>query len=169
VPPVRRHLLDLLILLVLFTIAALVVVFAEPGWRDVTVRIYVFALGILAMVGLVAGAGEAMPPARRSRLDAALAEPTRPDPPLSELERLQREVTLARTAAFDLHHRLLPQLRDIAAARLERTGRTPGPDTLGRWWDLLRPDREPPDERFAPGLALAELRALLRDLERLSP
>ena len=27
----------------------------------------------------------------------------------------------------------------------------PGPDTLGRWWELLRPDRPEPAERFAPG------------------
>jgi hypothetical protein len=110
-----------------------------------------------------------MPSAPRSRLDAVLAERARPDARLSELERIEREVTLASTAAFDLHYRLLPQLREIATARLERMGRAPGPDTLGRWWDLLRPDREAPDERFAPGIALSDLRELVRDLERLSP
>ena len=44
---------------------------------------------------------------------------------------------------------------------------TPGPETLGRWWELLRPDREPPADRFAPGISRAELRALVDDLERM--
>ena len=48
-------------------------------------------------------------------------------------------------SAYDLHFRLLPHLREIAQARLERAGRTPGPDTLGRWWELLRPDRPAPE------------------------
>ena len=63
--------------------------------------------------------------------------------------------------------RLLPHLREIASARLERTGRTPGPDTLGQWWDLLRPDRPEPTDRFARGIREADLRALVADLERL--
>ena len=76
-------------------------------------------------------------------------------------------MTLAVASDYDLHVRLLPDLREIAQCRLERTGRTPGADTLGRWWDLLRKDRPEPAERFAAGIAQSELRALVSDLERM--
>ena len=76
-------------------------------------------------------------------------------------------MTLATASAYDLHFRLLPHLREIAQARLERAGADAGPETLGRWWELLRPDRPAPDDRFAPGIREAELRALVADLERM--
>src|SRR5439155_21245669 len=53
--------------------------------------------------------------------------------------------------------------RSIAQARLERSGHEPGPDTLGRWWELLRPDRPPPENRLAKGINPAELRELVAD------
>ena len=163
----RRHLPDLAVLAVCCTIAAVVVALAEPSWRPVEIRVYVFVLGAIAMLALVAAAGESLPRRRASLLDAALAVKPPPDPPLPQLERTIREATLAQTRAFDLHRLLLPQLRAIADARLARAGRSPGPETLGRWWELLRPDREPPADRFAPGIPPAELRALVTDLERI--
>jgi hypothetical protein len=164
---VRRHLFDLVALLVVASIVVGYLVLTEPSWRSPVVRVYVFVVGGLAMLALVAAAGDAIPHRRRSQFDVALRESEARERPLPELERLEREVTLATAAAFDFHHRLLPQLREIARARLERTGREPGPDTLGRWWELLRPDREPPAERFGAGIPLDELRALVADLERL--
>ncbi len=86
---------------------------------------------------------------------------------MPELAKLEREVTLAVGNAYALHSRLLPQLREIADARLERTGRQAGPDTLGRWWELLRPDRPEPADQFAPGIPADELRQLVADLERM--
>jgi hypothetical protein len=90
-----------------------------------------------------------------------------PDKPLPELEKLNREVTLATASAYDLHFRLLPHLREIAQCRLERNGHTASPETLGRWWELLRPDRPAPEDRFAPGITQADLRALIADLDRM--
>ena len=163
----RRHLFDLVALLVIATIVAGYLLLTEPSWRSPVLRVYVFVVGALAMLALVAAAGDAFPRRRRSQLDLALREADAPERPLQALELLQREVTLACAAAFDFHHRLLPQLREIAQARLERTGRAPGPDTLGRWWELLRPDREPPVDRFGSGIELDELSELVRDLERI--
>ncbi len=163
----KRHVVDLAVLLAACTIAALAAAGAEPAWRGAVLRLYVFALGALAMLALVVALGDAVPRRRRSPLDAALAATAPGDTPLQQLERAQREVTLACTAAFDLHRTLLPQLREVAEARLESAGLTPGPATLGRWWELLRPDREPPPDRFAPGIRLDELRELVRDLERI--
>jgi uncharacterized protein (DUF1501 family) len=163
----RRHLPDLIILFVLASLVAGYVSAAQPAARNVTLHVYVFLVGGLLMLGIVAAAGDAVPHRLRSDLDAALDEASPKPRGLPELEKLEREVTLGSASAYDLHYRLLPTLRAIAQARLERSGREPSPETLGRWWELLRPDREPPLERDARGVTPAELRALVSDLARM--
>ena len=163
----RRHLLDIVILFVFVSLVAGYVLAAQPSVRTVTLHAYVFVVGGLVMLGLVAAAGDAVPRRRRSELEAALAGSGTREKRPPEVEKLEREVTLATASAFDLHFRLLPQLREIAQARLERAGREPGPDTLGRWWDLLRPDRPPPEDRFEKGISESDLRALVQDLARM--
>jgi hypothetical protein len=163
----RRHLLDVAVLFVLSSGACLYVSLAVPGDRDLAIHVYLLFLGALLMLVVISAVGSALPRARRSELTRALDERITPSADVPQLARVEREVTLALGSAYDLHARLLPHLREIAAARLERTGRSPGPDTLGRWWELLRPDRPEPQERFAPGIREADLRALVADLERL--
>lgn len=164
----RRHLLDLIVLFILSSLICGYLVLAQPSLRNVTLHVYVFLLGALLMLGIVAAAGDSVPRRLRSEFDRALSEPARSERRVPELERTEREVTLATATAYDLHYRLLPHLREIAQCRLERTGKTSGPDTLGPWWDLLRPDRPEPADRFAPGIKQTELRALVADLERIS-
>jgi hypothetical protein len=164
---VRRHILDLGLLALLATIAAAYTALTHPDIRTTTLHVYLLFMGGLVMLGVVAGADNAVARRRNSRFDAALAEPEEPPARLAGLERMEREVTLARASSFDLHFRLLPHLREIAQARLERDGKAPSPETLGRWWDLLRPDRPAPDDRFAPGISEADLSALVADLEKL--
>jgi uncharacterized membrane protein len=164
---VRRHLLDLIVLFFLSSLICGYIALAQPSLRNVTLHVYVFLLGALLMLGIVAAAGDAVPRRQRSELDRVLSEPRQREQRLADLEKTEREVTLATATAYDLHFRLLPHLREIAQCRLERTGKTSGPDTLGRWWDLLRPDRPEPDDRFAPGIKQADLRALVSDLERM--
>ena len=163
----RRHLLDLVILFVGSSLICLYVVLAQPGVRNVTLHAYVFVVGALLMLGVVAAAGDSVPRRQRSEFDAALASASRKEQPLAEVARIEREVTLSVATAYDAHVRLLPQLRQIAQARLERTGRSLTPETAGRWWALLDPDRPEPDDRFAPGIPQADLRALVADLERM--
>jgi hypothetical protein len=163
----RRHLLDLVVLFVLISIVCIYISVSQPGIRNVTLHAYVFALGGLVMLGVVAAAGDAVPRRQRSELDRALAAAGHHERPLPQIERIEREVTLATASSYDLHFRLLPHLREIAQCRLERTGKTSSPETLGRWWDLLRPDRPEPEDRFAPGITQADLRALVADLERM--
>jgi hypothetical protein len=164
---VKKHRLDLAVLFVIASGACAYVSLAVPADRTVAVRIYLLVVGALAMVAVLAALGAAVPGRRRSQLAQALSERATPPQRLSELARMEREVMLAVGSAYDLHRRLLPQLREIAQARLERTGKRPGPDTLGRWWELLRPDRPEPEDRFAPGIPEADLRALVADLERM--
>jgi hypothetical protein len=164
---VRRHLLDLIVLFVFSSLVCGYVALAQPGLRNVTLHVYVFVVGALLMLGLVAAAGDSVPRRSRSELDQALADRNRRTPRLPDVERTEREVTLATASAYDLHYRLLPHLREIAQCRLERAGKAPGPETLGRWWELLRPDRPEPEDRFAPGIKQSELRALVDELERM--
>jgi hypothetical protein len=152
--------------LALATVAAAGAVVFVPHHRSVVGHVYVLVVGavlVRTLLGLVAD----LLPTRRSAFDDALVPPPPPADRLPEFERVQREVTLATVTAYDLHLRLLPVLREIAETRLGRSGRSASPETLGRWWELLRPDRPPPEDRFAPGLLPAELRALVDDLEKM--
>lgn len=163
----RRHLLDVIVLFTLASGACLYVSLAVPGDRDLAVHVYLLFLGALLMLVVVSGVGGALPRSRRSELTLALDERPEPQRTVPQLAKVEREVTLALGSAYDLHARLLPDLREIATARLERSGRRTGPETLGRWWELLRPDRPEPRDRFGPGIREADLRALVADLERL--
>jgi len=164
---VRRHALDLAVLFVVATGVCAYVSFGLPADRNVAIHVYVLVVGALAMVGVLSAVGAAVPRRRRSALSEALGERAAAARPVSELTRMEREVTLAVGNAYDLHRRLLPQLREIAQARLERSGRQAGPATLGPWWELLRPDRPEPADRFAPGISESDLRALGADLQRM--
>ena len=163
----RRHLLDLSILLGLSTIACIYIAIDQPGIRNVAIYSYVLVVGALVMVAIVSSFGDVHPRRRRSPFDDALIKTTRRDRAPAQVEQIERAVTLGVATAYDLHLRLLPQLREIAQCRLERTGRTSSPETLGRWWDLLRSDRGEPADRFAAGLPTDELLALVADLERM--
>jgi hypothetical protein len=162
-----RYRLDLIVLLVIATGITLYVSLAVPGDRTLAVHVYFLAVGGIAILTLLGGVGSATPRRGRSDLRRALDEPETAQAPISELARFEREVTLGVANAQDLHMRLLPQLREIAQARLERAGKRPGPETLGRWWDLLRPDRPAPHDRFARGISERDLQNLVTDLEAL--
>ena len=163
----RRHALDLALIWFVATLVLGYMLLSEPRWQSIIIRIYVLLLGALALFAVVSATTESAPREARSPFDAALPRGKPKSEPLSELTRLTREVSLATSTAYDLHFRLLPHLREIAQCRLERSGKTAGPDTLGDWWELLRPDRPEPADRFAPGIKQAELRALVSDLERM--
>ena len=163
----RRHLLDLTVLLTVATIACGYVALAQPGARDYAIYAYLFVVGALTMLVIVSALGDALPRRRRSPFEQALAADEQPERTPAQVEQIERAVTLGVSNAYDLHRRLLPHLREIAQCRLERNGRTASPETLGRWWELLRPDRVEPEDRFGPGISPSELRALVSDLERM--
>jgi hypothetical protein len=163
----KQHRLDFAVLFLVVTGVCAYIALAVPAERSIAVHVYVLLTGGLAMSALLIALGAAVPRRQRSQFTLALGE--RPSAParVSELARIEREVSMSVGHSYDLHRRLLPQLREIADARLERSGRRPGPDTLGPWWELLRPDRLEPAELFAPGITEAELRSLVEDLQRM--
>ena len=117
------------------------------------IYVYVFVVGALVMIVIVSAFGDATPRGGRSPFENALITVKRTDRTPAQVEQIERATTLGVANAYDLQQRLLPHLREIAQCRLERTGRTSSPETLGRWWELLRPDRADPEDRFAPGIA----------------
>ena len=145
-----------------------------PGRFELELDIYVLALGGLALLVMSSALGRIAPRADQSLLEAAL-EPEPPETaPIAALERLGREVSLAASREFDLHYRLRPVLREIAAARLERRGaRLDSDSTRARellgddLWAITKPDREPPTDRQAPGIGFEELERTVERLERL--
>jgi len=113
--------------------------------------------------------------AQQSRFEAALlSRPARAPEPV-ELLRMERELELGIAGAGNAHYRLLPLLRSAAAARLatrhgielerrpEAAQAVLGDDV----WDLLRPDRPEPADRFAPGAARDRITAAIERVESL--
>jgi len=110
-----------------------------------------------------------------SAFDAALrirpVDPMRP----SELVRTERDITLGLSNAGLLDQRLLPMLREAAAARLSANHNVElerRPDAARALlgddaWELVRPDRPQPADRNAPGIPPSQLRDLIATLERL--
>jgi hypothetical protein len=142
-----------------------------PGRRDLVLDLYLLLIASGAVFALVRALGEAAP-----RVE--------PEPPfrtlrslqrLPELERTERAVLLSASNAFDVHYRLRPILREIAAQRLAtRRGLSLDEDAAAsrsvvgdETWELVRGDREPPELRFGPGVVARELREVVAALERI--
>jgi hypothetical protein len=163
-------------LVVLGVIVLAVVSFLLPGRRHAALDVFVLFLGALGLAAAVRATHGASPdvhePSLVDELDDPLdALPQRP----AELERLEREVYLSLGSSFYLHHRLRPLLREIASNRLllrhgldpdrrpEEAAKIVGPQA----WEWLRPDRQEPRDRWAPGPPMAELSSVVDALERI--
>jgi hypothetical protein len=161
-----------------FAVAATTVMIAArqiwPGRQELELDVFVLALGTLGLIVLASEVARIAPSAEESLLETALD----PEPPeeqsIPELNRLDRELTMGSTRAFDLHYRLRPVLREIASARLELrglvldSGSRAVQESLGEeLWELTDPAREPPDDRLAPGAGLEKLDRTITRLERL--
>ncbi|MDQ2981263.1 MAG: hypothetical protein M3R26_02930 [Actinomycetota bacterium] len=145
-----------------------------PGRHELELDVYVLVLGGMALLALISSLREVAPVQRASEFEQALDQHP-PDPPrIAELDRLEREVYMGSARSFDLHYRLRPVIREIAAGRLERRGlRLDSASEAVRamlgenLWELARPDREPPVDRQAAGPGVADVRRTVEELERL--
>ncbi len=149
------------------------------GLRPVSIQqilsAYVLVLAAIALAALtrIARSASDLPPPSdfETALRTRAVDPMRPP----ELVRTEREITLGTSSAGHLHQRLLPILREAAAARLSANHnvdleRRPdaartllGEDT----WELLRPDRPEPHDRDDPGIPMRRLRGVISTLEKL--
>jgi hypothetical protein len=159
--------------LFLAVILSAVLLFARllaPGRFELELDVYILVVGALALFEVVLAARKAFPREERS----ALAEALDRDPPESqrpaELDRLERELTMANASAFDTHVRLRPVVREIVGARLAARGLRleDSEEVLGpELWELAREDRPAPTDRHAAGTPAASLRRAVERLETL--
>jgi hypothetical protein len=168
-----RRALDLLGPLAAATAGLVALLLLQPFSRQLALHLYLVMVAGIVLAAAVGATRAALPAPGRSAFDEALRrrEPEQRRP--AQLERIERAVTLGTTTAFDFHARLRPLLREVAAARLARARGVDLDSPAGRAalgddaWELLRPDREPPDDRFGPGLDPHRLRRLVALLETL--
>jgi hypothetical protein len=155
------------------TAPLLVVLLLRVPYVGLALRLWLVALGA---IGLSALTGHAL--AGRSVRDVAgprLAwgwwrRPRRER--IRALEELEHAVDFSLGTAFDVHYRLRPHARRVAAYRLAargisldaqpaRASAVLGPDA----WEVVRPDRPEPEDRNARGLDLARLRSVVEGLD----
>jgi hypothetical protein len=166
---VKRRLLDALAGAVLVSVVFVALLVLRPFGRQLVLQLYLLALTGLLMVAIVG----ALPARGRSAFEAALRRPQAEERRPPQLERVERTVTLGVATSFDFHARLRPLLREVAAARLATARGVELDSPAGRaalgedTWELLRPDREPPADRYAPGPDEQRLRGLVEFLETL--
>jgi hypothetical protein len=158
-------------LVTLASMLLVIVALAVPEHRTRAGAAYLLALGalgvVLALRSLFARA------ARRSAFEAALTSGSARPVRLRALAQIENDCIQGLANPVDLHRRLRPRLQEIAAQRLAaRHGidldRRPdaarallGEDA----WELVRPDRPPPDEVSGPRVDTATLRRVLDRLE----
>ncbi|MGH2889945.1 MAG: hypothetical protein ACRDNJ_09990 [Solirubrobacteraceae bacterium] len=129
------------------------------------------ALVVVAAAAAVAGVALLPRSERRARSRAVATGAARP----AQLVALERLVGTAQSSPVHLHARLRPVLAEIVSRRLvarglalERLGERAGRELLGeQLWELVRPGRPFPVDRYGPGLPARELDALLDVIERL--
>jgi hypothetical protein len=142
-----------------------------PGRRDLALDLYLLLIASGAVFALVRALSQALPRAEPE----PPSRPRRTTQRLPELERTERAVLLSASNAFDVHYRLRPILREIAAQRLATRRGLSLDDDVGaaravvgeETWELVRPDRDPPHLRHAPGVQVTELREMVAALERI--
>jgi len=152
----------------------LVLVILVPSRRSLFVGIYELVLAAIAVGSLVGSFRTFEPEAWiLSPFERAPEKPEEPQP-IAELDRIDRLVVLGAANEFDLHYRLRPLLRQIAAERLygrrgvdlDRDPERAKPLLGDELWEVVRPDRKV-GRRAGPGLPAAELAGHVARLEQL--
>ncbi len=145
----------------------------QPVSTELSLDLLLLTAGGIALLLLVHSARSATPRTGRSAFDAALRPPRMEDAQPAQLATTARRVELGVARAADLHFHLRPMLREIAAARLaSRHGvdlDSPAARALlgDEAWEVVRPGRPAPEERFGPGIPVEELGRILDRLERI--
>ena len=146
----------------------------SPGRKSIELDVFVLVLGVLGLLVLAAELRRLAPSAEVSLVEEALEPEPAEERPIADLHRLERELSMASARQFDLHYRLRPVLRDIAGARLEQrglaldSGRPIVRELLGdELFELTAADRDPPQNRLAPGPGVEGLDRTIARLERL--
>ena len=143
-----------------------------PVDEGLLIRVYALVVGGLALATASAATAFASQRTRSAFAAALRRHPVRHARP-EELERLERQVALAVQNAADFHFRLRPSIVAAAdAAVWKRHGLTveqAAPLMSPELWDVVRPDRQPPEDRRAAGPRLSAIESMLDEIERIGP
>jgi hypothetical protein len=158
--------------LVLPTAVLAFVLTFKPGHRDLALRVYALVVAAYALAAAIVALRRELPPTTPLRRRAAKR---RREQPPETLDRLEQEVILGISGAFDLHFHLRPRLRGLAGDLLAgRRGISLEDDPAGarrligeQAWELVRPDRPPPKDRLARGIPPVELASVVTALEEI--
>jgi hypothetical protein len=155
--------------LVPVTLAVVVAAVVVPGRAALLLRVYALFLCVVALGLTLSALRRAYPPASapgRPRRREADRQP-------AGLARLEHLLSLGVAGAFDYHHRVRPRLTRLASGLLASRRRIAIEDAElarailgGETWELVRPDRPPPEDRLARGVPIAELDRAIAALER---
>ena len=163
----------LLVPLAALTALAAVAVLSRSAFAGTALRLWLVAVGAFGWLAVAGAAVGGWPPSGERRFGLPRGWRRRPRPErLRQLEELEHAVEFSLGTAFDLHFRLRPHLVRIAADRLaargvrleaqpDRARELLGPDL----WELVRPDREAPENRAARGADLPGLRRVVDQLD----
>jgi hypothetical protein len=157
------------------TIVLVVLLAVRPLPTARSLAIWVVLLTSIALYELVRGLRRDEFPKPTPVFDRAVLARRSPAPAPSVFASMERELTLATGSADHAHRRFLPLLRMAAAARLATRHGVEldrQPDVARRLlgeqaWELLRPDRPEPADRFGPGPRREEIAAVIGRLEEL--
>jgi hypothetical protein len=168
---VRRDLLGAARALLLPTLALIGLALIAPGRLELGARIYALIVCATAIVLVLLALRRAYPGETPHPRPASAGTQRTPPP---DLERIEHEVALAVAGSFDLHYRLVPRLRALAAGllsarrnvSLEKTPERARALVGEEAWALVRPDRGAPEERLGKGIAVSDLGRVVDSLER---
>ena len=166
----KRDVFSAMRFLIYPTLAVLIVAAFLPGRLGLVVRAYALLLCAVTLVLVVAALRRAYPPATPLRHGLGRKRGSQRPGSLARLEHL---CALGIAGSFDLHHHLRPRLRTIAHGLLttrRRISLDAEPEAAraalgGEAYELVRPDRPPPQDRLARGLPADELGRVVRSLE----
>jgi hypothetical protein len=170
----RRALVRPSVAALLGAIALGVAIAVRPGDANLAVEAFVLLIGAIAVGFLAKATSDSFDAATESQLQTALRPPRRKEERIADLARLERELEMATESAFDVHYRLRPIFREIAASRLARRAvdldadgghaeQLLGPDA----WTFVRPDAVRPSDHYAPGAQVAEIERAIDALDKL--
>jgi hypothetical protein len=157
------------------TIALAIALAIRPVSTERILAAYVLALAAIVLVVLERSLRMDAEPGAHAAFERALRHATLGPARPPGLVVTERDITLGCSNAGHFHSRLLPVLREAAATRLalhhnvdlerqpEAARRLLGDDA----WGVVRPDRAEPEDLYAPGLPLPQVRELVDTLEAL--
>lgn len=167
----RRDLSGALRALAVPTLALAAIAALAPGRFELALRIYALVLAGVVLILTLLALRRAFPPETALDLSATPPRGSRVPPSLG---RARNEVILGVASSFDLHFRLVPRLRAVAAGLLASRRSVSlaadparGQSLLGdETWELVRPDRPPPRDRLGAGIPARDLERVVDALER---